>query len=124
MRSQLGRVRGLGAAKHGTHEWWGERLTSLALIPLTLWFLYAAFHFNGHARADVAHWLASPVNAALMIATVIATFLHMRLGLQVVIEDYIHGEPMRMALLLANRAAAYILGILAVVATLKLAFTG
>jgi succinate dehydrogenase / fumarate reductase membrane anchor subunit len=124
MRTQLGRVRGLGAARHGTEAWWAERLTSLALIPLTLWFVYAAQHFAGHPRADVAHWIASPVNATLMLALVIATFYHMQLGLQVVIEDYIHREPARVASLLANKAVAFLLGLAAVIATLKLAFTG
>jgi succinate dehydrogenase / fumarate reductase membrane anchor subunit len=124
MRTQLGRVRGLGAARHGTETWWAERLTGLALVPLTLWFVWAAFALAGHPRADVARWAAHPVNATLLLALVIATFYHMQLGLQVVIEDYVHAEPQRMALLLANRAAAALLGLAAVVAVLRLAFTG
>ena len=124
MRTQLGRVRGLGAAKRGTEAWWAERLTSLALVPLTIWFVFAAFHFTGHSRVDVAHWVANPVNATLMLALVIATFYHMQLGLQVVIEDYIHGEGTRLALLLANKAVAILLGLGSIIAVLKLAFTG
>ncbi len=124
MRSQLGRVRGLGAARHGTGVWWAERLTSVALIPLTLWFIYAASHLAGHSRMDVVHWIASPVNATLMLALVIATFHHMQLGLQVVIEDYIHTDPARMSLLLLIKAVAGLLGLASVIAVLKLAFTG
>ena len=124
MRSQLGRVRGLGAAKHGTQAWWAERLTALALVPLTLWFVWSAFALAGHPRADVAHWAARPVNATLLLALVIATFYHMQLGLQAVIEDYIHREDQRLVLLLVNKAVAFLLGLASVIAVLKLAFTG
>lgn len=124
MRSQLGRVRGLGAAGHGTGTWWLERLTSVALVPLTLWFVFAVFHLIGMARVDVAHWVANPVNATLLLALVIATFYHMQLGLQAVIEDYIHVESARMALILLNKGASALLGLACVVSVLKLAFTG
>lgn len=124
MRSQLGRVRGLGAAKSGTAHWWAERLTSVALVPLTLWVLYAMLHLSGLARADVAHWAANPINAALLVALVLVTFHHMQLGLQVVVDDYIHVERTRMLLLLAIKGAAGLLGLVALVAALKLAFIG
>jgi succinate dehydrogenase / fumarate reductase membrane anchor subunit len=124
MRSQLGRVRGLGAAGHGAGTWWAERVTSVALVPLTLWFVYAAFHLAGRPRIAAAHWIASPVNATLMLALVLVTFHHMRMGLQVVIEDYIHHERTRLPLLLLNTAVAALLGLACVIAVLKLAFTG
>jgi succinate dehydrogenase / fumarate reductase, membrane anchor subunit len=124
LRSQLGRARGLGSAKSGTAVWWAERVTSIALVLLTLWFVLAVFHLEGGTRAHVAHWAAHPVNATLLLALVVATFHHMQLGLQVVIEDYVHGEPAHIILILANKAAAALLGIAAGVAVLKLAFTG
>lgn len=124
MRSQLGRVRGLGAARGGTAHWWAERATSIALVPLTLWFVLAALHLSGLPRAGVAHWAANPVNAALLVALVIATFHHMQLGLQVVVDDYIHTESIRMPVILLIRGAAALLGLIALVAVLKLAFTG
>jgi succinate dehydrogenase / fumarate reductase membrane anchor subunit len=124
MRSQLGRVRGLGAARGGTAQWWAERLTSIALVPLTVWFILAALHLAGVPRAGVAHWAANPINAALLVALVIITFHHMQLGLQVVIDDYIHGEGARLAALLAIKGASALLGLIALVAVLKLAFTG
>jgi len=124
MRSQLGRVRGLGAARGGTAQWWAERLTSVALVPLTLWFVLAAMHLSGLPRAGVAHWAANPINAALLVALVITTFHHMQLGLQVVVDDYIHTESVRLSVILLVKGASALLGLIALVAVLKLAFTG
>lgn len=124
MRSQLGRVRGLGSAKAGTHHWVAERVTALALIPLTIWFVFAALQLAGHPRADVAHWAANPINATLAAALVIATFHHTQLGLQVVVEDYVHVESVRMPAILAIKGLAFLLGLASLVSVLKLAFTG
>ncbi len=89
MRSQLGRARGLGAAKSGLHHWWVERVTAIALVPLTIWFIYAVLHLLGAPQAAVHHFVAHPVNTVLLLALVAMTFHHMQLGLQVVMEDYI-----------------------------------
>ena len=124
MRSQLGRVRGLGSARSGTSVWWAERVTSLALVPLTIWFVFVALHLAGHTRLDVAHWAGHPVNATLMIAMLLMTFHHTAMGLQVVIEDYIHVEAVKMGSLLAIKAVCALLAVASVVSVLKLAFTG
>ena len=124
MRSQLGRVRGLGAARSGTHHWRAERLSAIALVPLTLWFVYAALHLSGLPRAAVAHWAGNPINAALLVALVVVTFRHLILGLQAVIEDYIHVEATRTVSLLLLRGAVWIVALIGVAATLKLAFSG
>jgi succinate dehydrogenase / fumarate reductase, membrane anchor subunit len=124
MRSQLGRVRGLGAARAGTAHWWAERVTSIALVPLTLWFVFAVLHLTGLPRNDVAHWAANPINAALLVALVVTTFHHMQLGLQVIVDDYIHVERTRMLVLLSIKGGTALLGLIAVIAALKLAFTG
>jgi succinate dehydrogenase / fumarate reductase membrane anchor subunit len=124
MRSQLGRVRGLGSARSGTAHWWAERVTSLALIPLTIWFVFVALHLSGHSRHDVAHWAGHPVNATLMIAMLLVTFHHTALGLQVVIEDYIHVERTKLASLLAVKALCGLLALASVISVLKLAFMG
>ena len=124
MRSQLGRVRGLGAARGGTAQWWAERLTSIALVPLTIWFVLAAFHLSGMPRADVAHWAANPIDAALLVALVLVTFRHMQLGLQVVVDDYIHVETTRMLANLLLKGVCALLALIALVAVLRLAFTG
>lgn len=124
MRSMLGRARGLGSAKSGTAHWWAQRVTAFALLPLVLWFVYASVRFGGMKRADVAHWAADPVVTTLLVALVIALFHHMQLGLQVVIEDYIHAERPRMVWLLLMRAATSLMALAALISVLKLAFTG
>ena len=120
-RSQLGRVRGLGAAKSGTGHWWAERLTSVALVPLTIWFVIAVLGHLDASQAQMAAWLAQPVNTVLMLCLVVATFHHLQLGLQVVIEDYIHDEPVRVASLLAVKGVSVLLALACIVAVLKLA---
>jgi succinate dehydrogenase / fumarate reductase membrane anchor subunit len=120
MRSQLGRVRGLGAAKSGLAHWWAQRLTAIALVPLSLWFIFSMLHLLGAPREAVVDWFAGPWTIVLMIALVAATFHHLQLGLQVVIEDYIHDDAIRLASLLAVKAAAILLGMACVVSVLKL----
>ena len=81
---------GWARRKAGAAHWWAQRLTALALVPLTLWFLCAVMRLIGATRDDVVFWMAGPLPIVLMIALVIATFHHLQLGLQVVIEDYVH----------------------------------
>ncbi len=123
LRSQLGRARGLGSARGGTTHWWAERVTALALVPLTIWFVWFALHLSGAGRAQVAHSVAHPITATLLLATVLLTFHHMQLGLQVVIEDYARAS-LRTVLILTMKAAAVLLALACVVSVLKLAFTG
>ena len=122
MRSQLGRVRGLGSAKSGVHHWWGERVTAIALVPLTLWFILSIYRLAGLDQPALAHWAASPVHTVLLICLVLATFHHMQLGLQVVIEDYVHTEATRFTLLLLVKAISVVLALACLVSVLKLAF--
>ena len=119
-RSQLGRARGLGAGD-GLHHWVTERITSIALVPLTLWFIYAMLHLAGAGQEDVAAWAGHPVNSALLLALVVMTFHHMHLGLQVVLEDYVDDKRLRTLLVLGVRAVALMLGLMSVVSVLKLA---
>lgn len=120
MRSQLGRVRGLGSAKSGLAHWWTQRLTAIALVPLSLWFIVSVLHLLGAPHDAVVDWISGPWTIVLMIALVVATFHHAQLGLQVVIEDYIHNDATRLAALLAVKAAAILLGMACVVSVLKL----
>jgi succinate dehydrogenase / fumarate reductase, membrane anchor subunit len=124
MRSQLGRVRGLGAAKSGTGHWWAQRLTAIALLPLSLWFVLSVFHLSGLPRAAVAHWAGNPINAALLVALLIVTFHHLLLGLQAVIEDYVHSEAARTISLVVLRGIVWLVALIGVLAALKLAFSG
>jgi succinate dehydrogenase / fumarate reductase membrane anchor subunit len=124
LRSELGRARGLGSAKNGTHHWWGQRVTAIALVPLVLWFVASIIGMAGAPLVALKAWIASPVVAVLLLALVVATFQHARLGLQVVIEDYTHNEAVKIASLLAMNGAVMLLGGIAVVSILKLAFGG
>jgi succinate dehydrogenase / fumarate reductase membrane anchor subunit len=124
LRSPLGRVRGLGSAKTGTDHFWVQRVTAVALVPLTLWFVYALLSLAGADYATVTAWLRSPVNAVLMLALIVATFHHMQLGLQVVIEDYIHGEGIKIASLMIMKGGSLLLAVAAAFAVLKVAFGG
>ena len=121
-RSDLGRVKGLGSAKEGVAHWWAQRLTALALVPLTIWFVAAVVAHVGSDHAGMTAWLSSPLSLGLMIAVVVATFYHAQLGLQVVIEDYIHSEAGKIALILAVKFANLALGLAAVIALLVIAF--
>jgi succinate dehydrogenase / fumarate reductase membrane anchor subunit len=120
LRSPLGRARGLGAAHAGSTHWWAQRLTSVALIPLTLWFIYSVIHMSGARREDVVEWLGQPVTLVLMLALIVATFHHLQLGLQVVIEDYVHEEGIKLASVLAVKAACFVLALVSIVSALRL----
>ncbi len=120
MRSQLGRVRGLGAAKSGVAHWWAERVTSIALVPLTIWFICAAVSLIGASHDDVLNWVASPVTIVLLICLLLATFYHMQLGLRVVVEDYVHVDSVRFALLLLIRAVCFVAALAGIVSVLKM----
>ncbi len=123
LRSPLGRVRGLGSAKDGTGHWWAQRLTALALIPLTIWFVGAVISLIGAEQAVVAAWIGSPVVAGLLILLIVVTFYHTALGLQVVIDDYVHTEGAKIALLLFVKALTIVLSLSAVLSVLTLLFT-
>jgi succinate dehydrogenase / fumarate reductase membrane anchor subunit len=120
MRSPLGRARGLGSARAGATHWWVQRLTSLALVPLTLWFVCAVVRMIGATRDDVVSWMAGPLPIVLMLALVIATFHHLQAGLQVVIEDYVHQDWLRVGSILLVKAIALLLALACIVSTLRL----
>lgn len=121
MRSQLGRARGSGSAKAGLHHWLAERVTALALVPLTLWFIVSMLRLVGAPQPAVALWAGHPVNAALLLALIIMTFHHMQLGVQVVLEDYVNDKWLMNTLILLTRGVALLLGLIAAVSVIKLA---
>jgi len=120
MRSPLGRARGLGSARRGAAHWWAQRLTSLALVPLTLWFLCAVVRLIGATRDDVVFWMAGPLPIVLMIVLVIATFHHMQAGLQVVIEDYVPNDALRIGSILLVKGVSVLLALACIIAVLRL----
>jgi succinate dehydrogenase / fumarate reductase membrane anchor subunit len=121
MRTGLGRVRGLGSARDGVAHWWAQRATAVALVPLSLWFVLSVATMAGASQAEVQAWIASPLVSVLLLLLVVATFQHLSLGLQVVIEDYIRHEETRVAMLLAQRFACIVLGLASVLAILRVA---
>lgn len=121
--TSIGRVRGLGSAKQGTHHWWHQRLTAGSNLLLLLWFFFSLAMLPAYDAASLTRWLGS-VWVALPMALLIASlFYHARLGLQVVIEDYQHDETRVVLLVLLNLLAALGAG-LAIFSILRIAFTG
>lgn len=121
-RSQLGRVRGSGAGG-GVEHWYAERVTSIALVPLTLWFIYAVVSLAGAPQEAVAAWARNPVNTVLLLALIAMTFHHMHLGLQVIYEDYVNAKWLMNLMILGTKAVSLLLGLTAAVAVLKLALS-
>ena len=121
MRTDLGRVRGLGSAKEGVHHWWMQRLTAIALVPLILWFVASLAGLAGAGHTETVEWLGSPLVAIAMILMVVATLYHAALGVQVVIEDYVHHEGLKFFWLIAAKFIFLVFGIAAVFSLLKLA---
>lgn len=124
LRSPLGRAAGMGSAKEGVAHWWAQRLTAIALVPLVLWFVAAMIGLTGASRSAVTAWLHSPFSAVATVLLLIALFYHMALGVQVVIEDYVHREWVKISALALNKLAAFTLAACGIFAVLRIAFQG
>ena len=124
LRSPLGRVRGLGTAKEGVSHWWAQRLTAIALVPLTVWFVVSLAALTGADYAAVRDWVGSPLIASLLILLIVATFYHAYLGLQVVIEDYVHSEAVKIGSLILIKGAAILLAVIGILSVLRLLLAG
>jgi succinate dehydrogenase / fumarate reductase membrane anchor subunit len=121
MQTPLHKVQGMGASHTGTGHFWYERVTAVALIPLTLWFAYAMLGLANASEVAAISFLARPLNVILMAAFMVITLYHVKLGLQVVIDDYVHGPGMKMFLLLLVRFAVIATGSTALFALLRIA---
>jgi succinate dehydrogenase / fumarate reductase, membrane anchor subunit len=121
MRSPLGRALGLGSAKQGVEHWWLQRITAAALVPLTVWFVIAIIRLAGADLDTMRDWVASPLPAILLVLVLIATFWHAALGLQVVIEDYVHTPLTKLALLVVVRLGCFAFAVAGVFAVLSMA---
>lgn len=120
----IGRVRGLGSARSGTHHWINQRVTAAGNVLLVLWLIFSILHMPGLGYEDVTAWLGQPLVAVPMMLMLVSVFYHLKLGLQVLIEDYVHEDGMKFgALLLLNFYAigGAALGIFAIA---KIAFSG
>lgn len=120
LRSGLGRVKGLGSAKEGVHHWRLQRLTAVLLIPLALWFLVSMLCMVRADYATVVAWIAAPHVTVLLLALSLALFCHLQMGLQVVVEDYVHDTARQIVAQIAIRVFAGLGALLAVVSILKI----
>ena len=124
METPLGRVRGLGSARSGAHHWWLERLTSVSTLILFLWFVVSLMRLPGLDHQTVTQWLASPLAAVPMLLLTVSLFWHAKLGLIVIVEDYVHEEGGRLFWVVVINFLAVLGAALAAFAILKIAFTG
>lgn len=120
MRTPLSRVRGLGTAKTGTAHFWRQRLTALALVPLGLFLLASIVALAGADYETARAYLSSPVVSILFLGLILAGVYHMYLGMQVIIEDYVHGAGTKLAALIGNGFFSFLVGLAAAYAALKL----
>ncbi len=121
-RTDLGRARGLGSAKHGVGHFIAERVSSVALILLTLWLLWAAMVIAGGGFEAARGLLASPVNAALAVLVIVVGLYHAMIGMRVIVEDYIHKPATKALLLMLNALVGWGAAAIATVSLLKIAF--
>jgi succinate dehydrogenase / fumarate reductase, membrane anchor subunit len=120
----LGRVRGLGSAKHGAGHWINQRITAAGNLLLVLWLLFSFARLSDLGHAAVVEWIAQPLVAVSLMLLIISVFWHFRLGLQVFIEDYVHDEALKFASFIALNFYCVGLGATALFAIAKIAFTG
>lgn len=124
LRSPLGRVAGLGSAKSGVHHWWMQRLTSIALVPLSIWFTVSILSLPSLDHVTLVAWMAQSWTALLLIILVLVASYHSQLGVQVVVEDYVHHSGMKTLTLVSLTFVHGLLAVAGVFAILKVAFGG
>ena len=121
LRTPLGRVRGLGSAKTGLHHWWGQRLSALAMIPLGLWFVAVTISLLNSDYASAREGLSGPVMATVWVLFLAALFYHAQLGMQVVLEDYLHCKAIKIGAVILMKLAFIVLGLISIIAVLRIA---
>ena len=124
LRTPLSEVKGLGSAKEGTSHFWSQRLSAIALTPLVLWLCFSVAALPGMDYLSVREWLASPLTSIMMVLLVAVAFFHSRLGLQVIVEDYVGGHGARTVAIIAITFAAGVLAVVGVFSVLRIAFAG
>jgi succinate dehydrogenase / fumarate reductase, membrane anchor subunit len=121
-RTSAKKVRGSGSAKEGTTHFWRQRMTAIANIPLMLFFIGFVVSMNGATHAEMIAAVSNPLTALILITVMVSALIHMRLGMQVVIEDYVHSEGTKIILLALNSAFTFAVGLTALFAILKISF--
>ena len=120
MATPLKRVRGLGAAGHGTETFWRQRITAVANIPLVIFLVLSIVSHIGASYGEVKAYLANPVVAVLMLALILSAAVHMRIGLREIIEDYVHGEGCKIVSLILSTFFAIVVGLASTLAIVKI----
>lgn len=123
-QTPLAKVKGLGAAKSGTEHFWMQRMTAIALVPLSLWMVFYTQQLIDSSYQDILVWIAEPLNTTLALAWVIAAFYHAALGLQVVIEDYVHTDWIKISSIWLVKLSFIFLAIATVVAIFRISMVG
>jgi succinate dehydrogenase / fumarate reductase membrane anchor subunit len=124
LQNPLARAHGSGSAKEGTHHWWMQRLSSVLLIPLVIWLIYSAVQLAGTDYNTAAAYIAQPVNSAVAILLAWTIFYHAKLGLQVVVEDYVHTPWLELSLHMLIKLFALLGALVATLAILRISFGG
>jgi len=124
LQSPLGKFLGHGSAKHGTEHWWAQRVTAVALLPLTLWFVVALLGMSSYEFEAVAAWMAGPLNAILLSCLLIALLYHSQLGLQVVVEDYVHHGGLKVTVLIVLQLAHIAAGVAGLYSIILISLSG
>jgi succinate dehydrogenase / fumarate reductase, membrane anchor subunit len=123
LRSPLGKVLGTGSAKEGVHHWWLQRLTSIALVPLAIWFVVSLLSLGSFEHVAVITWMAQSWTALLLVLFILVATWHSQLGVRVVVEDYVHGGSKTLTLVLLTFIHA-VVAAAGIFAVLKVAFGG
>ena len=121
LRSPLGQVLGSGSAKDGTRHWWAQRVSAIGLVMLGLWFLFALLQMDGFGYRAVSEWLARPVNGVLVMLLSLTLAYHSSLGIQVIVEDYVHGKFLKIASLMLSDFAHLFVAVAALYSVMRIA---
>ena len=124
LRTPVGLARGLGSAREGAHHWWVQRVSAVALVPLTLWFVVSVIGLTGADHDTMVAWVRGPITASLLIALIVAGFYHAALGMQVVFEDYLEPRWLEITAIVGTKLICAFLAIASVVSVLMIAFGG
>jgi len=124
LRSNLSRVRGLGSTREGVHHWWAQRMSAVALIPLSMWFVYSLITLTGADYQSFHAWVSEFGNSVFLVLLIVTLFHHAQLGVTVVIEDYVHSEAVKMAMVLVVKYGTMLFAASSVFAVLKISLAG
>ena len=124
LKSPLGKARGLGSAKEGSKHWWHQRITAIALVFLSLWFVISLITLTGAGYGEVYSWLSRPDSSILAILTILFSFYHLKLGIQVIAEDYIHTEWKKLFVIILTDFGCIVIALTSVLSVLLVSIGG